>query len=269
MKLNAPAERSPSSLPPDLKKLYEYTRQRLQGGLTLKDNIKCALLDMSFEKELELVHGVERVIQIPNNLGSTALGFEPIYAEDEAGDAVEFPRIKLNRQPLGGDGKVRRGHVGLTAAYDKYADGTGYAGETSEGLLPSASAIGAWVSNAPQNIISTEVTPGKWLVSGILTWVGAVTGTRADGSVSATSGTLGTGGDGNAQTPTMPTAAAQHAIVIPPKSFTITATQPMYLVGRIQFSAGVPTAYGRILADRATPVHAGYSGRVLGILWGG
>lgn len=109
MKWNVP---TPTGLSIFERMLLELLKRALRNGLTIADNLHAALVD-----ESELESGVERVIQTPGAVRPNPIGFMAIYCEDEAGEAQDITSVRLNKRPVGGDGNVRSGFVGLTVSF--------------------------------------------------------------------------------------------------------------------------------------------------------
>lgn len=147
-------------------------------------------------------------------------------------------------------GKVRTSVVTGTSTND--AATAGDIGETVESIIASGSAVSSPGSGTAFDVTSISLTAGDWDVSGNVQFSGgAITGTRAAASLNTTSATEGTVGDTAFVTTQMPTAAASISVPIPPRRISIASTTTVYLVGRISYTAGSPTAFGHIYARRA------------------
>jgi hypothetical protein len=125
------------------------------------------------------------------------------------------------------------------------------AGRLGERISSAVTAVGSFSTGTPKDLTSIVLTAGDWDVDAIVTFAAAaITGTAAMASINTTSATHGTVGDNKAETPTVPTAAAGSTLVITKHQISVSATTTVYLVGSITFSAGTPTANGRITARR-------------------
>lgn len=102
-------------LPAEQRKIFDFVRQRLQNGFTIGDNQFAALMDFNFDDETELSSGIESIVKNP--LRSVPIGFTPIYAENQSGTAISITTHKLNKRPLGGDGNVKAGFIGITVTF--------------------------------------------------------------------------------------------------------------------------------------------------------
>lgn len=94
-------------------------RDILNGGVLLKDNICCALVDMSFQRLMQLTSGVERPIANPlAPRGIVPMGFTPVYAEDANRVPLKIAGWQYNTTPRDGGNKVMPGFVGLTVDFE-------------------------------------------------------------------------------------------------------------------------------------------------------
>ena len=127
---------------------------------------------------------------------------------------------------------------------------TGCIGEYVSAAIASGSAASAVSTGTGFNITSISLTAGDWDVSGLV--VGTINGATAtwfQGSVSTSTGTVGTLGDATGESPA-PTTAASVSVTLPAVRISLASTTTVYLVARFAFSAGTPKAFGRISARR-------------------
>jgi hypothetical protein len=128
------------------------------------------------------------------------------------------------------------------------AAAVGGLGECIESVV---SAVGSFSSPTTKNVTSISLSAGDWDVDGLVALAaGAITGTLFEISLTTTTAGSGTLGDTRSQTSIMPTAAAGSSLAVPPKRFSFATTTTVYLTCGITFSAGTPSAYGRISARR-------------------
>lgn len=131
----------------------------------------------------------------------------------------------------------------------------------SDGTLISASAsdgtITGWATGTPRNIISLVLPAGTWLVFGDgFFGGGAITGTDVLFQISPTSATFVANGGGQSESsfegPTTPTTSSNIRAGLAPRYMVSTAATPLtaFLVGRIIFTTGTPTAGGTLRALR-------------------
>lgn len=235
------------------KEALRQTRLALGGNLTIRDNMYAA--DVTFS----LTSGVEYTFQNP--LKTTPVGFTPIKCVDANGVALNIGNVALNTTRTDG-------LMGITVGFSSSL--TGYVGETVSSYLSPSSAL--TVSNSvTANLTSITATQGEWNVNTmtVLGFGSSVTMTQLAAGMSLTSATMSLNGDLFASSALQPTSSADSIVTIPPRKFSFTATTAVFSVVRVVFSNGVPRAFGRIEACRASLTNNGQIANVTGILWGG
>lgn len=127
---------------------------------------------------------------------------------------------------------------------------TGQIGEYIEGIA-NDSTITGWVNNTFKNIISISLTAGDWDVTGVANWFGGpITGTNIFCEISLVSGSNESNVFAINETNTMPGSGSNIRLNIPTRRISIATTTTVFLVGRIIFTGGTPTAGGIIRARR-------------------
>jgi hypothetical protein len=123
----------------------------------------------------------------------------------------------------------------------------GAIGEFVESLAADGS-VGSWTTNVSKNITSISLTAGDWDVEGVVSFAAAsITGTNCLGGMSTTTAT---NGPVPSEMPTVPTTSGSVRLALTRQRFSLSSTSTVFLVGRIVFSAGTPTAGGYISARR-------------------
>lgn len=120
-------------------------------------------------------------------------------------------------------------------------------GEQIKSFLSEESAISV-PSSSNRNITSLELTAGTWDISAIGILKGNLTGTSFSIAISATSQTMGTEGDSQVTTGSLPLTNANSSLVIPSYRMTVVENTTVYLVTRAVFLLGSATAFGRLSA---------------------
>lgn len=132
------------------------------------------------------------------------------------------------------------------------APAAGMRGQQIRATVVQGSAVSLTTTTAA-NVTSISLTAGIWDVSGVVMLTGgAVTGTVFQAGISQNTASF-TGavlGDGQVESSSMPTAAADATLTIPSYRISLSATTTIYLVVEATFSGGSATAYGRISATR-------------------
>lgn len=128
-------------------------------------------------------------------------------------------------------------------------------GSYLEAYAAFASVTG-WATNVPKTVLALPLTQGRWMVVGEGVFGGgAITGTDSLYQLSKTAGSFDTIGGidpGISETSLVPTAGANIQLPLAARQFVSTVANPAtaYLVGRITFTAGTPTAGGSLRAWR-------------------
>lgn len=237
----------------------------IQGQLTTEENTT------SRTKTVDLVHG--QSITVSNPLSVPIQG---IYA------------IGCIGLETGSDGKPNGGIYDLaipdivakpstksdgswivTAYYPTSGLSTGYVGERVESY--NSTPVPITVSGTSYDITSIALAAGEWDVSfgGNFTNI-AITGTSSRFWTNNTSATdPGNNGQQRAVTPTVPTAVAGVTLTIANYHVSTTTSRTQYLSAAMTFTAGAPTATGRISATRTQAYLTGRTGRVKLFFFGG
>lgn len=142
-------------------------------------------------------------------------------------------------------GKILTSAITGTATNDSAAAGD--LGEYREATI-AAGSVSGWVTNALKDIGSIQLTAGDWLVIAEPVWTtsAGVTGTEVLAGLSTVSTTFQ---EGFGQVPLVPTTGT--AVRVPNmRRVALPAAAPVFLVGRVQFTAGAPLAGAVIRAWR-------------------
>lgn len=125
-------------------------------------------------------------------------------------------------------------------------------GDTVVSTVASGSAV-TLTTATPANVTSISVPPGKYAISGVINYNGAITVSGPQlASVNTTSATIGNQGDNAVSAVWLATqvAAGDVTLSVPSWILTVTTTTTVYLVAQTTFSGGTSKAYGRISAVR-------------------
>ncbi len=128
-------------------------------------------------------------------------------------------------------------------------------GSTVQESIIAAGSVGSWSTGTDKNVGQLTLQPGEYEVTGAVTFAAAaITGTQSAAKLSTVTNNAGSPADeGRFDTPSVPTAAAAVTCPCPPRRVVVEAANTIvYLVGRITFSGGTPTAGGYIRARRIT-----------------
>lgn len=129
----------------------------------------------------------------------------------------------------------------------------GDVGELVSSVVASSTPVNSTGTGQFFDVTSISLTAGDWDVSPQVCFaLNGATATVAGAAVSITAGNSSSGlvaGDSYING-LPPTTAADVAMTIAPKRFSLAATTTVYLKALINFSAGTPQAYGRISARR-------------------
>lgn len=127
----------------------------------------------------------------------------------------------------------------------------GYVGETITASA-AADSVGSWTTNQAKNIVSLDLTPGRWLIFGGVVWSGATTGTYFVNAITTTTANVGIdpGADGRVDHPFMSLANSYFKHVCEPTHVIIDASATYYLAAQIGFTGGTPLAGGQLTAIR-------------------
>lgn len=132
---------------------------------------------------------------------------------------------------------------------------TGYIGEVVTNQIASGSAV-TLVTTVTTNICNISLTPGDWVIDGVvdfsLTAATTVIGNDFTAGSSTTAQTLGVQDTySDPLVPAITALTASFNTVIPHRRILIASTTTVYLVAQATFSAGTVTGYGTIIARRA------------------
>lgn len=236
------------------KEALSLLRQATGGNLTIRDNQYAAIVTLGAGAQ-SMTSATEYTLQNP--LKTKPVGFSPIMAANSSGTSLEISGTSLNLSRADG-------LIGITCEF--FGITSGYIGEAIRSAVPFASAI--TLANATNtNLASIPLANGDWNASAIVSFNGAITGSLLQISISDTSATIQSSGDGEAESPTMPTTNSDQTLTVPDFKIQPATTTTYYLVARANFSVGTAKAYGRIIARRQTIQQT--AGIVTGILWGG
>lgn len=127
---------------------------------------------------------------------------------------------------------------------------TGSLGETLTGDLLVGAAT-ALVTATPKTVISVELTPGVWSVSGKVAFVlTGATQTEASAGIHTVTNVLPTDNSVVFSGIQTTTATTTNGISVAPKTVAVTENTTIYLVASSTFSAGTEAAFGQIKAVR-------------------
>lgn len=129
----------------------------------------------------------------------------------------------------------------------------GYVGEVIKSFVAQSSAV-ALSLGQPKTVTSITLTPGNWLLGGIVSYTtsGAFTGTTLISGIStATNSFVGTTeGDNMLYNNAFPSSGSDEPTVIPAYPINISVNTTYFLVGDAVFSVGTISAYGKIQGVR-------------------
>lgn len=126
----------------------------------------------------------------------------------------------------------------------------GFLGERISSVIPLGSAV-ASATTVSTNMTSISLTPGVWDVTMIMALDGVTTGTQWQASISSVSATLsGNTGDSQAGTNNVNVTAVDPVLVVPAFRVSHATTTIYYAVGKIIYTVGAGTLYGRLSAVR-------------------
>jgi hypothetical protein len=127
---------------------------------------------------------------------------------------------------------------------------TGALGEVLSANVPSGSAV-SLTTATPANITSLSLTPGTWMVSGLISFVASLTASQIFSGINATSATFTTNViDYSSQSGFTAQAGTATNLATPIQYITLTTTTTYYLNALANFVAGTCTAYGKMQAVR-------------------
>jgi hypothetical protein len=206
----------------------------------------------------DATHGAEVGIRNPFGDRGAPIGMEVISAVGSLGVAS----LAMRPARLTQDNRL-----GVTVQFQPST-----VGRSVSSFLPFSSAP-PMVSGTAIDITSVLLDPGEWEISAFscLGFGTGVTGTNFSAGITTVSNSLtiaaGNAGDTAGHVPTMPTAAADAIITIPPRRFSVAAQTRYYLVAKALFSAGTPRPFGRLSATQVG-VATGYTANVTAIMYG-
>ncbi len=201
---------------------------------------------------VDLVHGTQT--RVKNPLGRRLVGIEAVRCigvslgtngqPSRALYQLGTPRIDWLPAGTGDD------QVLVTADFPRTVSGA--IGEHTSSVIVAASAV-TLSTGATKTVTSIALTAGTWIVSGAVAYGGgAITGTITQAHVATVTDAV-TGsvlGESWFLSPTMPTAASNSSIAIPPFRVVLTAAASRYLTATGTFTVGTMSAYGSIVATR-------------------
>lgn len=247
----------------------QFNRQvaaALERGISTADNTTSGF------RTVDLTHG--QSITIANPLSVPIQGVWPVRCVGLTtgtdgkpnGGQYRLVRPDIDWQPT----NKPDGSISLAPYFPTYGMTTGYAGETKNSFLASASAV-SLTNNTRANINSLSLDPGEWLVTAHGQFSGAPTGTQILTEISTVSatGTDSVSGDNQAVGPTMPNANSTLTQTVASRPYSITATTTVYQIARALFSGGAISGYGRLTAWRTQPYMTGRVGRTTLFFFGG
>ena len=165
--------------------------------------------------------------------------------------AIKTVTDGLNNDKLpysGATTNLNLGTFGIVGVTDGSNAAAGNIGEYLESVVTG---ITSWVTNTGKNLTSLTLTPGDWDLSGSLGFnTASITGTGTLAQISTTSAGFDTSHEGQVELPTVPTTAGAVRLTLPTRRILISTNTTIFLVGRIIFSAGTPTAEGYLRARR-------------------
>jgi hypothetical protein len=153
--------------------------------------------------------------------------------------------VQINALPNGA------GYMPLKGVTDGSDALAGTIGEVISSIVPPSGV--ALTTGLASNITTIPLTAGDWDVSGEVWFtVGTGVATVLVAGISATSATFGsqTLNGSRAQLATNITATTTQIMSLRPARVNLAAPATYYLLGRMDFPSGAPTAYGNIIARR-------------------
>jgi hypothetical protein len=162
----------------------------------------------------------------------TVSGSDPIFTASISSTALSGTLIK-----------------GTTTNNDAAA---GYVGEYIEATAADASVTG-WANGTFKTITSINLTSGDWDIEAVAMFGGSggnITGTNTFATISQVTNSNESNVFAINESSIVPLTTVNVRLPVPKRRLALTASQTVYLVGRIVFTGGTPTAGGWLYARR-------------------
>ncbi len=176
--------------------------------------------------------------------GSTGATDNSILRADGTGGAT----VQNSGATIADDGTITaHGIAGVITVSNADA---GSVGEYVNSLVAPGSAVSLADATAA-DVTNISLTAGDWDVEGSISFLGTTaTLTGTVGTISLTTGTLASDGSNVYNGLQTTVATFINGVTLPRKRVNVSSTTTVYLVGRVNFSAGTVVAYGTINARR-------------------
>jgi hypothetical protein len=191
---------------------------------------------------------------VTNGPGSITISTAPMAANtllgnNTAGSAQPIPLIVAQVLTLLGVTAVGTAPVGqIPGATSNTPAGTGDIGEIMKSVIASGSAISI-SNNTPKTVVSLSLTPGNWMISSNLFYIGSSNINTAWSGVSTTNNTLP---DESLYAKSAYNLSDDAGVTSPTIPVSLATTTTYFLIGKVSFPSGSVTVCGGIYAVRTS-----------------